>query len=356
MGFSKLSAEGRRRELRILGRVLAIASLIAIGSHVSSVPFIIRWSERWLATADSSINKDPIEVIWVEDKVPEVIEEDTLTPPPAQDVVEENTPAASADQDSPPPLPTELPPPPELDLDPLPEIPLEPLSEVPPPDPINKLPIEPPPAPPVNDPLPEDVELPPGAQVNLNAESFKEIPTSDFAIATTLGVEDGLGAMGEADTPGLLPGSGSNPETSGPTGTPNLRQRVPVEARPEPTEIARAGSRRVQCAPCSLPDYPMAAREARQEGNPVVKVSFDAEGRVTQASLETSSGSSALDEAAVAEARRNWRFNDPANLGGEVSVEVAFVLDGSRRSQVVKSRGSREAIELPMNAGESSFN
>jgi protein TonB len=64
------------------------------------------------------------------------------------------------------------------------------------------------------------------------------------------------------------------------------------------------------------PPYPMAARLLGEEGVVVISVAIDANGRVTGASLVRSSGHERLDQAALAQALKRWRFQ-PALAGGK---------------------------------------
>lgn len=78
------------------------------------------------------------------------------------------------------------------------------------------------------------------------------------------------------------------------------------------------------------PTYPAMARRMGQEGRVLLRVHVTAEGTAGDVRLHTSSGSSLLDEAAIA-AVRKWRFV-PARQGGEtvaawVQVPVAFKLN-----------------------------
>jgi len=75
------------------------------------------------------------------------------------------------------------------------------------------------------------------------------------------------------------------------------------------------------------PPYPKAALDAGQEGNVTLRVSINAEGRVTAISVYSPSGVAALDDSALTTVRR-WQFA-PARRGGtavpyEVLVPVEF--------------------------------
>ncbi len=78
------------------------------------------------------------------------------------------------------------------------------------------------------------------------------------------------------------------------------------------------------------PAYPALARRRRQQGNVLLSVRVDADGRPEAVTVQTSSGYAALDEAAVA-AVKQWEF-EPGRLAGQpissqVEVPVQFRLD-----------------------------
>lgn len=89
-----------------------------------------------------------------------------------------------------------------------------------------------------------------------------------------------------------------------------------VEAAPARIVVAPSG-RSMPIPPRFLeraePAYPRAARLAGVEGVVRIRLSLDAEGRLIAAAVEASSGSPALDEAALAAARAS-RY-EPARLG-----------------------------------------
>ena len=89
-----------------------------------------------------------------------------------------------------------------------------------------------------------------------------------------------------------------------------------VEAAPARIVVAPEG-RSLPSPPRFLeraePAYPRAARLAGVEGVVRIRLSLDAEGRLVAAAVEASSGSPALDEAALAAARAS-RY-EPARLG-----------------------------------------
>jgi protein TonB len=296
MGFSESSSEGRRKELRIFRWVLLGATIAAVGMHLSSVPLLMRFVNGVFGELDLDAIEEPIEVIVVEEAVPEP--ESPVTPPPPSEEATDNEPAASALEDSAPPLRT-------------------------------------------TDSI---IPTPP------TADSIETVPT-ESAIATETGIEGGEGAAGDANTIGLFRGDGSTEgDPTAPVGPPNVQQQEPVERQPV-QEVARArppATRRVACNPCSTPDYPLSQQREAIQGQPVINIVFDENGNVVQAVVERTSGIAALDQAALQEALTNWRFADPYGLGGQISVEVPFVIEGTDQFDAVQAAGQREAIELPV--------
>jgi TonB family protein len=81
-------------------------------------------------------------------------------------------------------------------------------------------------------------------------------------------------------------------------------------------------------ARCPAPSYPAAAREARQSGLALLRVSVDSDGGVVRVALARSTGSKVLDNVALATVR-TWRFVpaqlDARPVAAEVEVPVRFV-------------------------------
>lgn len=295
MGFSKEIFEQYRREVRIMWRVLAVGAVIAGSAHFLSLPFISRLISVATGDPSSDIDATPIEIV-VEEDVTQVAKEPEPEPEP-EPPKEQPEPAASADRPSAAPLSTNAEP--------------VPLSDV--------------------------------AAANTVAVSP--------SIATENGEVGGEGAVGESSAVGLVPGSGEpivgdriNLPSTTPPPEPRPRQRVEetsLAARRQPT------SRVVSCNPCSVPDYPGNARRNRSEGQPVINVVFDENGRVVSAEIEVTSGNEAFDQAALEEARRNWRFRDSQGTGGQVSVDVTYVVRDSDQYEEAQQAGEVLAVELP---------
>lgn len=289
MGFSKEIFEQYRREVRIMWRVLAVGAVIAGSAHFLSLPFISRLISVATGDAGSETEATPIEIV-VEEEVAQVAKE-----PEPELPKEQIEPAASADRPSAAPLATN------------------------------------------NEPVPlSDVAA---------ANTVAVAPS----VATENGEVGGEGAVGESSAIGLVPGSGEPivgdrinlPDTSP---EPRPRQRV------EETSLAarnQSTSRVVSCNPCSVPDYPGNARRNQAEGQPVINIIFDENGRVVSAEIEVTSGNEAFDQAALEEARRNWRFQDSQGTGGQVSVDVTYVVRDSDQYEEAQQAGEVLAVELP---------
>lgn len=103
---------------------------------------------------------------------------------------------------------------------------------------------------------------------------------------------------------------------------------TPKPAPPPPAAVVppRSDPRR----PNGLPPYPPTSRRLGEQGVVTLQLYIDERGRVVEAKVEKSSGFPRLDEAAVKEAKRNWRFI-PAKRGSEavpmwMSLNVRFKL------------------------------
>ena len=294
MGLSKSCADQRQRERRTFRRILIGAVVAAIGLHLSSVPLTVQFMSSLIrSVAPSALSQNPTAIIVVEEDVPP---EPEVSPPPPEETAVDNEPAAAADQDSAPPLPTDE-------------------SVVPQP----------------------------------TTNTVDTVPTQ-AAIASDRGVPDGAGAAGDSTTVGTVSGDGSPSDFQGPLRPPNVstipRQTVPTIARRQ--EADQRGARVVSCDPCTLPDYPESQSRRSREGLPVISAVFDGSGNVISAAIASSSGNSALDEAALQEAQENWRFQDPYGIGGRILVNIAFVIEGSEQYETVQSTGTRESVELPV--------
>jgi protein TonB len=115
----------------------------------------------------------------------------------------------------------------------------------------------------------------------------------------------------------------SKPRTSS---APKSASRSRESSRPKPSS-SKQSARLVKRVP---PTYPSSARRSGAEGRVVLLLTVGANGRVSSARIAKSSGSGALDRAALSAARR-WTF-EPARAGGkavpsQVTAPVLFQLD-----------------------------
>ena len=80
-----------------------------------------------------------------------------------------------------------------------------------------------------------------------------------------------------------------------------------------------------------VPDYPSVSRRLGEQGKVLLRVQVTVDGAAGSVALQTSSGSTRLDQAAL-EAVKKWRFV-PAKRGGQavsasVVVPVSFSIEG----------------------------
>lgn len=107
-------------------------------------------------------------------------------------------------------------------------------------------------------------------------------------------------------------------------------QNKVVTPPPPPKPAAVSEPRSDPRRPNSQPPYPAISKRLGEEGVVTLQLYVSENGRVTEAKVQKSSGFPRLDEAAVREARRNWRFI-PAKKGTEsiaawMSINVRFEL------------------------------
>jgi protein TonB len=74
------------------------------------------------------------------------------------------------------------------------------------------------------------------------------------------------------------------------------------------------------------PEYPLIARQAGLTGTTVVSVLVDRCGKVRSAKVATSSGTQALDDAAVA-VMHEWRFSPASDNGSPVAAWTSVVIE-----------------------------
>jgi len=150
---------------------------------------------------------------------------------------------------------------------------------------------------------------------------------------------EGIGAMAADADSAIARRAGSDAAAASPQG------RGADAAPAAGSGPSASQNRTVSCRQCSRPAYPASALEAGIEGQPVVRVQFDANGHVVGVTLEQSSGHGVLDQAALS-SLQTWQFNT-GGQGGTVSVEIPFVIEGSNRHQATQRQGDREAVTPP---------
>lgn len=293
--FSRDCLEQYRREIQITRRVLAAGALLATGFHAVSLPLVDRLTAGLIGDFEPNFEATPIDV-FVED---ELIQETPEPEPEPADVSPE--PVAAAQRPSAPPLAT------------------------------------------VAEPIP------------VSEVAAADTVVVEATIAAENGSISGQGAVGISDVVGLVPGLSLPTEAGNEISLPSLESEpvfqpqessreavVSIADRPRPT------SRRVSCSPCSAPAFPASAQRRENQGQPVIRATFDGQGRIIDAVIEVPSGNPAFDRAALAEARSNWRFQDPVGVGGQVSVAVTYVIEGTDDYSQAQREGEVLSIELPI--------
>ena len=70
------------------------------------------------------------------------------------------------------------------------------------------------------------------------------------------------------------------------------------------------------------PEYPIASKRLKQQGTVVMALLVGLDGRIMDAKVETSSGFPALDDAAIKEALRSWRYTPGTKSGAPSAMWV----------------------------------
>lgn len=107
--------------------------------------------------------------------------------------------------------------------------------------------------------------------------------------------------------------------TEAPTASTITATNAPPKAAPPPPAADVVNPPRQNTrSPISQPEYPTMSRRLGEEGATILLLTLDADGRVTAASVDASSGFERLDEAAVKEAMRPrlWKFL-PGTINGK---------------------------------------
>jgi protein TonB len=112
--------------------------------------------------------------------------------------------------------------------------------------------------------------------------------------------------------------------TQSTTPTPPPPPAPPAPQAPAPTQLSPIARTH------TIPPYPELSRKLNEQGSVVLEVTIDTGGSVSDATVQTSSGSQRLDDAAVAWVKAKWRWNPPTQNGQPSSartlVKVTFNL------------------------------
>ena len=90
---------------------------------------------------------------------------------------------------------------------------------------------------------------------------------------------------------------------------------------PKPLPLTLTPARAI-AATHTIPDYPPVSRRLGEQGTLRLRLSIAADGSVSEAQIETSSGHSRLDEAAVQWVKAHWRY-EPAREGTKTVASTA---------------------------------
>jgi protein TonB len=111
----------------------------------------------------------------------------------------------------------------------------------------------------------------------------------------------------------------------------NTTSTKPTAAPPPPKADVIIPPRNNPRRPNARPEYPTMSLRLGEEGVVLLMLTVNEDGRVTEAKVEKSSGFERLDEAAVKEALRSYRFL-PGSVNGKsavtrISLPVRFTID-----------------------------
>jgi len=122
-------------------------------------------------------------------------------------------------------------------------------------------------------------------------------------------------------------------ETTTSTAISNVTSQRPVAApppaAPKPVEhqvVRTPPSTQGRGAATPLPDYPPSSRRAGEAGTVTLTAFVKEDGRCTEVKVVKSSGFEKLDEAAVKEVQRNWRFVPGKEDGKPVAMWHTFIV------------------------------
>ena len=156
----------------------------------------------------------------------------------------------------------------------------------------------------IDDPIVRDVQPPPGPAID-QPRPVVTLPDVDVAPHVD-------GPAGDSIT--VAPGD------------PPVAQVLPPAQTLKPVSVRTPPSATGRGAHTPLPEYPSAARRAGEAGTVTLTCYVSEAGRCGEVSVVRSSGFENLDEAAIAEVRRNWRFVPAKENGKPVAAWHSFAI------------------------------
>jgi len=157
----------------------------------------------------------------------------------------------------------------------------------------------------------------------LREEDDRAIPGSGMA-GTASGASEtgGIEEAGEASDSSVASGAGRVTAEAG-----EAEQVAPVSPAPPVAEDQPEVSALPLYHLIPKPPYPKRSRELGEQGRVIVAILVSAEGEVTQAYVETSSGHPLLDGSALATVIEKWRFQPARHQGRPVATWVRVPID-----------------------------
>ncbi|MBM4196484.1 MAG: energy transducer TonB [Gammaproteobacteria bacterium] len=98
--------------------------------------------------------------------------------------------------------------------------------------------------------------------------------------------------------------------------------KKPVVKPPPPAPVARVAPRQNPRRPIIYPDYPPQSKRLGEEGTTTLRMLILPDGRVGKCEVLVSSGFPRLDEAAVKQALRSWRFLPGTENGKPAAMDL----------------------------------
>ncbi len=156
----------------------------------------------------------------------------------------------------------------------------------------------------------------------------------------------------ETDNQGAIAAGTEEIGTGGQSEDQTVARTTASQGSNEPPATSR-DSTRFGCRDCVVPNYPEAASGDHVEGQPDIEFEVDKDGNVINARIAQSSGSTALDQAALDAVRRS-SFT-AGGQGRTHTIQMNFSIEGSERHRAAQRQGERRMIEelAPIQESES---